>query len=77
MTRLSAAVGVGPAERRNGAGRGEHLRARDLQGPAQLGRAGVPNLLYFNALDRGNHFAAWQEPTLGSAELRAAFRSLR
>ena len=31
----------------------------------------------FNELDRGNHFAAWQEPALFSGELRAAFRSLR
>ena len=36
-----------------------------------------PNLVYFNELDRGCHFAAWQEPTLFSAELRAAFRPLR
>jgi pimeloyl-ACP methyl ester carboxylesterase len=36
-----------------------------------------PNLIYFNELDRGCHFAAWQEPMLFSAELRAAFRSLR
>ena len=36
-----------------------------------------PNLIYFNELDRGNHFAAWQEPDLFSTELRAAFRTLR
>jgi hypothetical protein len=47
------------------------------EGTAQLGRAGLPNLIYFSELDRGNHFAAWQEPGLFSAELRAAFRSLR
>jgi pimeloyl-ACP methyl ester carboxylesterase len=35
------------------------------------------NLIYFNELDRGNHFAAWQEPALFAAELRVAFRSLR
>jgi hypothetical protein len=33
--------------------------------------------MYFNEVDRGNHFAAWQEPGLFSAELRDAFRSLR
>ena len=33
--------------------------------------------IYFNELDRGCHFAAWQEPALFAAELRAAFRSLR
>jgi pimeloyl-ACP methyl ester carboxylesterase len=36
-----------------------------------------PNVGYFNAVDRGGHFAAWEEPELFSAELRAAFRSLR
>jgi pimeloyl-ACP methyl ester carboxylesterase len=36
-----------------------------------------PNLVYFNEVDRGGHFAAWEEPELFSAELRAAFRSLR
>jgi len=40
------------------------------------GRA-YPNLIYFNELDRVNHFAAWQEPALFASELRAAFRSLR
>jgi pimeloyl-ACP methyl ester carboxylesterase len=36
-----------------------------------------PNLIYFNEVDRGNHFAAWQEPELFTTELRAAFMSLR
>jgi pimeloyl-ACP methyl ester carboxylesterase len=36
-----------------------------------------PNLIYFNELDRGNHFAAWQEPDLFTTAVRAAFRSLR
>jgi pimeloyl-ACP methyl ester carboxylesterase len=36
-----------------------------------------PGLVYFNAAARGGHFAAWEEPELFSAELRAAFRSLR
>jgi hypothetical protein len=34
-------------------------------------------LRYFNDVDRGGHFAAWELPELFSAELRAAFRSLR
>lgn len=34
-------------------------------------------LIYFNEVDKGGHFAAWEEPALFSAELRAAFRSLR
>ncbi len=36
-----------------------------------------PNLVYFNEVDKGNHFAAWQEPELFTTEVRAAFRSLR
>jgi pimeloyl-ACP methyl ester carboxylesterase len=36
-----------------------------------------PHLVYFNEADRGGHFAAWEEPGLFAAELRAAFRSLR
>jgi pimeloyl-ACP methyl ester carboxylesterase len=36
-----------------------------------------PNVAYFNEVDRGGHFAAWEEPELFSAELRAAFISLR
>ena len=36
-----------------------------------------PNVSYFNEVDRGGHFAAWEEPELFSEELRAAFRSLR
>jgi pimeloyl-ACP methyl ester carboxylesterase len=37
-----------------------------------------PNVdIYFNKVDKGGHFAAWEEPQLFSEELRAAFRSLR
>ena len=36
-----------------------------------------PNPTYFNEVDRGGHFAAWEEPELFSTEVRAAFRSLR
>jgi pimeloyl-ACP methyl ester carboxylesterase len=36
-----------------------------------------PNVTYFNEVDRGGHFAAWEEPQLFSEELRAAFSSLR
>ncbi len=35
------------------------------------------NLIYYNEVDKGGHFAAWQEPELFSTEVRAAFRSLR
>jgi pimeloyl-ACP methyl ester carboxylesterase len=36
-----------------------------------------PTLSYFNEVDRGGHFAAWEQPELFSDEVRAAFRSLR
>jgi pimeloyl-ACP methyl ester carboxylesterase len=36
-----------------------------------------PNLSYFNEVDRGGHFAAWEEPELFSEEMRAAFTSMR
>ena len=34
-------------------------------------------LIYYNKLDKGGHFAAWEQPQLFSAEMRAAFKSLR
>ena len=34
-------------------------------------------LIYFNKVDKGGHFAAWEQPELFAAEIRAAFRSLR
>jgi pimeloyl-ACP methyl ester carboxylesterase len=36
-----------------------------------------PGIAYFNAVDRGGHFAAWEEPALFASELRAAFKPLR
>jgi len=36
-----------------------------------------PNVIYFNEVDKGGHFAAWEEPELFSQEVRAAFSSLR
>jgi pimeloyl-ACP methyl ester carboxylesterase len=36
-----------------------------------------PNLTYFNEVDRGGHFAAWEEPQLFTEEMRAAFRPIR
>jgi pimeloyl-ACP methyl ester carboxylesterase len=45
--------------------------------PRSWAERAYSNLIYFHEVDRGNHFAAWQEPELFSSELRAAFRSLR
>jgi pimeloyl-ACP methyl ester carboxylesterase len=36
-----------------------------------------PGVAYYNAVERGGHFAAWEEPALFASELRAAFKSLR
>jgi pimeloyl-ACP methyl ester carboxylesterase len=36
-----------------------------------------PNLVYFNEVEKGGHFAAWEEPELFTTEMRAAFRPLR
>ncbi len=40
-------------------------------------RAYPHNLLYYNKLDRGGHFAAWEQPDLFASEIRASFKSLR
>jgi pimeloyl-ACP methyl ester carboxylesterase len=47
------------------------------QAPRSWAERAYPNLLYFHEVDKGGHFAAWEEPELFAAELRAAFRSLR
>jgi pimeloyl-ACP methyl ester carboxylesterase len=47
------------------------------QAPRSWAEQAYPNLIYFNEVDAGNHFAAWQEPELFTNEVRAAFRSLR
>jgi pimeloyl-ACP methyl ester carboxylesterase len=36
-----------------------------------------PKLIHYNKLDKGGHFAAWEQPQLFSAEVRAGFRPLR
>ncbi len=45
--------------------------------PRSWAERAYPHLIYFNEVDRGCHFAAWQEPALFTTELRAAFRPLR
>ena len=45
--------------------------------PRSWAEKAYPNVSYFNEAERGGHFAAWEEPQLFSAEVRAAFRSLR
>jgi pimeloyl-ACP methyl ester carboxylesterase len=45
--------------------------------PRSWVEASYPNVTYFNEVDKGGHFAAWEEPQLFSEELRAAFASVR
>jgi len=45
--------------------------------PETWARRAYRNLIYFHEVDRGGHFAAWEQPELFASELRAAFRSLR
>jgi pimeloyl-ACP methyl ester carboxylesterase len=47
------------------------------QAPRSWTEQAYPNLIYFNELDKGDHFAAWQEPELFVQEVRAGFRPLR
>ena len=45
--------------------------------PRSWAEQSYPTLTYFSEAERGGHFAAWEEPELFAAELRAAFRPLR
>jgi pimeloyl-ACP methyl ester carboxylesterase len=45
--------------------------------PRSWVEAVYPGLAYFNEVDRGGHFAAWEQPAVFASELRAAFRPLR
>jgi pimeloyl-ACP methyl ester carboxylesterase len=47
------------------------------QAPRSWTERAYPNLIYFNEIDKGGHFAAWEQPQLFSEEVRAGFRSLR
>jgi pimeloyl-ACP methyl ester carboxylesterase len=61
--KLPVAVSVFPSEQ--------------YQAPRSWAESAYPNLIYFNAVDKGGHFAAWEQPELFSAEVRAGFRPLR
>jgi pimeloyl-ACP methyl ester carboxylesterase len=49
----------------------------NYQAPRSWAEKAYHKLIYFNEVDKGGHFAAWEQPELFSAEVRAAFRSLR
>ena len=60
---IAAAVSVFPGE--------------NYQAPRSWTERAYHKLIYFNELDKGGHYAAWEQPKLFSEEVRAAFRSLR
>src|SRR5918994_1856874 len=47
------------------------------QVPRSWAEQAYPNLIHYNKLDKGGHFAAWEQPQLFSEEVRAGLRSLR
>ena len=47
------------------------------QAPRSWTERAYPKLIYYNKVDKGGHFAAWEQPHLFAAEVRAAFRSFR
>ena len=49
----------------------------NYQAPRSWAEKAYHKLIYFNEVDKGGHFAAWEQPALFSAEVRAALRSLR
>ena len=64
--------------RRSGPGRLHRPSPARSSGPRATGsQKAYPTLTYFHEVDRGGHFAAWEEPELFATEIRAAFNSLR
>ncbi|HEX8101105.1 MAG TPA: alpha/beta fold hydrolase [Solirubrobacteraceae bacterium] len=51
--------------------------SEQYQAPRSWTEAAYPGLIYYHAVDKGGHFAAWEQPNLFVAELRAAFESVR
>jgi pimeloyl-ACP methyl ester carboxylesterase len=47
------------------------------QAPRSWAERAYPQLIHYNKLDKGGHFAAWEQPELFVSEMRSAFRSLR
>jgi len=53
------------------------FRGEIVRTPRSWVERAYPTLTYFNKVDKGGHFAAWEEPQLFATEIRAAFRTLR
>jgi len=47
------------------------------QVPRSWAERAFPHLIHYKKLDKGGHFAAWEQPQLFTEELRESFRSLR
>jgi len=47
------------------------------QAPRSWAEQAYPNLIHYNKLPKGGHFAAWEQPKFLVEELRTGFRSLR
>ena len=78
--RTSAGSGLRPARllrRSRSRSASPRSPARSSRPRAAGSRQSYPNLTYFNEVDKGGHFAAWEEPELFSDEIRAAFRPSR
>jgi pimeloyl-ACP methyl ester carboxylesterase len=52
-------------------------RSRGMKQQVLRPERAYPKLIYYNKLDKGGHFAAWEQPKLFVEEVRAGFRSLR
>jgi pimeloyl-ACP methyl ester carboxylesterase len=51
--------------------------SEQYQAPRSWTEQSYPNLIHYNQLDKGGHFAAWEQPSVFSDELRLGFRSVR
>ncbi len=51
--------------------------SEQYQAPRSWAERAYPNLIHYNQVDKGGHFAAWEQPQLFSEEVRAAFRPVR
>jgi pimeloyl-ACP methyl ester carboxylesterase len=47
------------------------------QAPRSWAERAYPHLIYFNEVEKGGHFAAWEQPELFAREIRKAFTSVR
>ena len=51
--------------------------SEQYEAPRSWAEKAYPKLIHYNKVEKGGHFAAWEQPLIFSEELRASFRSLR